>query len=187
MSAVFAPLLLFVISIGIFVSYLYPSYMALGKQQERNEHFTDALTQKDSLHNLREELNSKFLSFAKKDTDRLAKLLPDQFNAIQIIIDLDALATETGVRITRFSPSMVEQRAQSADATSIVATAASAGSLKIHVVATYEQFLIFLRSLESSLTLYDVTDLSLGGGSKASVGDDSIELDLTLKTYWLPK
>ena len=115
--------------------------------------------------------------------------LPDSVDNIQLILDLNALASRSGLSLSNFTTSNVPNApdASTADAAqsangAFTGNTSPVDSLTIALDATgtYNSFRTFLSGIEQSLRPLDVTTLSVAD-SETGV----YTYQLTLKFYWL--
>jgi len=155
-------------AIAVFVWYVKPTYDATLSNRTKIVHFDKALetmrlAQKRT-NSLLSQLNN---SFTKSDLIRLKKMLPDNVNNVRLVLDIDSMAKRYGVQIKNVQIQK-PQDATPAEQSGTVLTADINQNLpyKIHslqfdVVATYSDFLLLLRDMESSLRIVDIVKLNV--------------------------
>lgn len=182
------PVVLIILSIGVFFLYISPTY-------------------KDSIVPLKEEISKsdKALAAARNFTEKQAQIateralipadgieklqryLPDGVDNVQMILDLNALAARSGVTLSNFG--IKENKVVNADGvavsgTGLLGTQTSTGTdsldLSVTVTGTYGAFRTFLYGIEHSLRPMDVTQI-LVSDSKTGV----YTFAMTLRIYWL--
>jgi Tfp pilus assembly protein PilO len=113
-----------------------------------------------------------------EDMANLLKLLPDNIDNVRLIIDIDEMAKAHGLPIGGFKAET------SADTSKVIgASKANYGTLTLSfsVSANYNAFLAFMKDLERSLRILDITSINFNASDTRSVYDYSV----TIKTYWL--
>ncbi len=173
------PIIIIVAAIGGFFFYTNPAYKALQAKISENEKIVEANDKAAALRVVRQKLIDDRKKISEADVDKLTKLLPNGVENVGLIIDIDNIASKYGMRIRNTKVNEVSARAGS----SIVGPDSKKYgviSLSFSVTSTYENFISFLKDLESSVRLVDVTNLSF---SSNPVG--RYDFNLTIQTYWL--
>lgn len=114
--------------------------------------------------------------------ERLEKFLPDSVDNVRLLIDLDAIAAELGLTIgnTAFN-SGGGGDANRTDTTDegLYETI----TLSFSFVSNYDDFKSFLRLLQQSLRLIDVTDITV----QTSNDPEFSTYKFVINTYWLKR
>ena len=173
---------------AIFFFYTKPTYDSVGGLKEQGAQYDAALGKAAELQARKQVLLQNFNSFAPVDLDRLRKLLPDHVDNIALILDFDNLASRFQMPIENVDVSMPA----SAGASKGSIGAGTSGqkydsvTIKFSTHGTYENFLAFLKGLESSLRIVDMVSLSITPGNSSSTdGQPLYSFGVTLRTYWL--
>jgi len=121
-------------------------------------------------------------------------MLPDNVDNVRLVLDMDGIASRYGIRIQNVA--IEEQNAKGDGSGTVLNGGASTGrpyqdlTLRFEVVSTYDQFVLLLRDLESSLRIVDLVTLSVNSRSGSVVTGDTSEplytFGISLRTYWLP-
>src|SRR3989344_4525889 len=93
------PLLFLFISLGLFFWFIDPEYAKIKLLRAEEAEFDQALDRSKELQTVRDQLLSRYNTFARSDVERLQKLLPDHVNNVRLILDLDGIASRYGMRI----------------------------------------------------------------------------------------
>lgn len=174
----FAPIIMLVASIGLFVGYIDPQYAEIKTLQSKKTDYDQALLDAQKLGEKRNDLLSKINSFRESDLNRISKFLPDNIDNVRLIIDIDEIAKRYGMRIRNFTTSQTKKdQAFVGDDQ----TAYSTLALSFFTSGTYEQFVAFMKALESSLRLVDIVSVEFLTSESSDINDFSV----TIKTYWL--
>lgn len=112
MKGLFLPLFFVIVSGGLFFTYIDPTYKDVQVLQAENERFDQALQKSRELQAIRDQLLSRFNTFASSDRARLQKLLPDHIDNVRLILDIDTIAGGHGLSIEKFSFSGDQQSSQ---------------------------------------------------------------------------
>ena len=173
------PILLIAAAIGLFYTYIDPTYKDIQMLKEREQKYDEALTKSRELQAISAQLLSKYNAFSSEDITRLNKLLPDNVDNVRLALDIDGIAARYNMRIKNISISGVTQQA-STGAVGSQQSLYESTILIFSVATTYENLLRFLKDLEKSLRIVDVTQLSFSA-SEGELNDYKINL----QTYWL--
>ena len=103
--------------------------------------------------------------------------MPDNIDNIRLIIDIDDMAKTYGMRIRNFKADVSTQKETLGKDTTAYGTL----TLSFGTTASYSFFLAFMKDLERSLRIMDITAISFAASETGSLYDYNI----TLKTYWL--
>ena len=182
----FLPVLLIIIAVGVFFAYTNPTYTGpVANAKLEVQSLDSALAAADAFEDRENELERQRLALPADKLARLETFLPDSVNNIQLILDLDALASRSGVRLSNFN--VGEQPGQSTSGGDDLGgdlpleDLEAVGSLDITVTATgsYAAFRSFLEAAEQSLRLLDLVSVNV----KSGVG--AYTYDMTFRIYWL--
>lgn len=175
------PIIFILAGIAVFFFYTNPQFQALkGNISDQNQ-IVEANNKAATLRAVREKLTTDRNKINQTDVDKITKMLPDGVENVGLIIDIDNIASKYGMRIRNTKVNDTGSTKAS--------TVAIAGpdtkkfgtiSLSFAVTSTYENFIAFLRDLEASQRLVDVTSLTF-----ASNKEGRYEYNVTLQTYWL--
>lgn len=177
------PILFLLLAIGLFFVYIDPTYKTIQETLKEEEKFNHALDKSKELQEVRDRLLSSYNTFSKKELNRLSKLLPDHVDNVRLILDIDHIASLYGMRIKNLDISKKEEKKESiiGPDTALYQSV----SLSFSIVSSYDILKNFIKDLEKSLRIVDITDISLAS-SKSILGEDDLyEYNISLKTYWL--
>jgi Tfp pilus assembly protein PilO len=170
-------LVLIIASIGLFFGYIDPKYTDIQRLSAEKTERTKALNDAEKIVEKREKLLSVENEFSSDDLSRLSKLLPDNIDNVRLIIDIDEVAKKYSMRIRDFKTDTVKDEDIVGTDSSIYGTL----SLSFSTSGSYETFGAFLKDLESSLRIIDVTSISFESAGNSNLYD----FNVTIKTYWL--
>ena len=174
-----------------FVLYVSPTYDDVQNNRAAVERFDEALAKTREIQQLKNDLLSRYNLFAGSNLDRLQKMLPDHVDNVRLVLDMDSIASQYGIRIQNVS---VQQQLDARAGSS--GTVLNGGDtqnrpyqsliLQFEVVATYDEFVLLLRDLESSLRIVDLVSLSVRPRASTTTTDPIYTFGVSLRTYWLP-
>lgn len=179
-------LILIILAIGIYFTVTKDQITTANGTKKINDQFIAANDSANTLIDLRDKVLNEFKNVDPSDIARLNKMIPSTVDNIRLIIDLSKLGKDNNLALKN-----VKATASKASATAPVAPANSKSTtiatptldtvtVSFGVTTTYQQFIAFLKILESNLRIMDITHLSLTSSDTGNY-DFSIEL----KTYWL--
>ena len=174
--------ILIILAIGLFFTFTAGKIQDIKAIQAQNAAYLVAINNSQELISQRDKVLAAYNNLNVTDRSNLDKIIPDNIDNVRLMIDMKNIASRHGITLTGLSTS--------ADgATSKSTTAASGGSNKLNPVsvslsftASYPVFLSFLRDLESSMRILDITTMSI------SANDTGIySYSIGMNTYWLSK
>ncbi len=173
-------IILLVGAIGLFFGYTNKKYQDIKAARADVEEYQKALDQSKDILAKRGDLQKKYNNFKEVDRQALERLLPDYIDNVKLVLDMNSIAKRYGMSLKGIK--MDEEKSDKAG--SLSSSKKDYGSLAVTftVTASYENFQRFLRDLERSLRIVDVTALSF-----RSADTGLYDYSVTLKTYWLNK
>lgn len=173
-------IILIVLALGIYFTYTRGKLDEIRAVREVNNQYQEAIDNSAKLVKVRDNVLQAYNSISETDRDRLNKLVPDNVDNVRLIIDVkDDIAARHGLALKSIKTDSPEtqtggqQSAGGNDKYGVV-------KLSFSVTTTYDNFVNFLKDIESSLRIMDVSHLSVSAGDQGTY-DFSVEL----KTYWL--
>jgi len=208
MSKTLTPIVGIIVAVGLFFSYIRPTFEDIKGVQDEAARYTQAVEKASELQQRINELKQRQSSISLADLERLEALLPGRVDEVAVLIDLDAIASSHNLTLgdvevgDRESDETQEQNAQSQPGT-VAVPGQMAGSpddevfsgmesaeaitsqyatldISFSVVGTYNDFRMFLRDIERSLVLMEVTKITF----TESEGD-AVPFAVTVRLYSL--
>ena len=187
------PIILLIISVASFVMFSNPSYQRIKALKAESAQYDQALSNSRKLQEERDTLGQKYNAIPPASLDRLNKLLPDTADNIRLIIDIQRIASAYGISLSSIKFD-AKQTNSTAPATTLAAGAPAditqsmndygTFSLEFGVTTSYDNFLKFMKDLESSLRLTDVQSVTFTTDNSAA-GINKTLYTIKLNTYWL--
>ncbi len=179
------PIILLLVAIGAFVGYVQPTYTkAIVPLKAEIKNYNDALKAADDFNTKEAELATKRNALSNESITRLMTYLPDGVDNIQLILDLNALAGATGVRLSDFNVRSSVSAAANQSSGQIALEPGTSPienlQLTVKATATYSAFRQFLYGIEHSLRPLDLVQISV---TPSPTGVYTYEL--TFRVYWL--
>lgn len=176
--------IIFIIAAGLlFFLYTSPTYSSTDLLKARIAGYEDALQNAANLRQIKEETMEKYNRITKEQQQDLSKLIPDTVDNIKLIIDIDRMAKQRNLEIKNIRIDQGSADPKTASTGSTAKTDGGQGTitLSFSVNATYDNIVTFLKDLESSLRIVDVTNF----GFQSSTVSNQYDFTITFKTYWL--
>lgn len=182
-------LIFVLIAIGLFFGYIQPTWSGdIAATKSQIASYDSALLAASRFSTNEAALEQKRNQIPADKIDRLNAFLPDSVDNVQLILDLNALATRSGVTISDFTTgdtpndgsSNSGQTAQGGLTGNASASAIDSLTLSVSAVGSYDAFRAFLSGIEQSLRPLDVEVITISD-SETGV----YTYDMTLKFYWL--
>ncbi len=172
------PIIFIVIAISGFAFFTNPRYQALQTKISEQKQLVEANEKAARLRAERDRLLTDRKLIRVDDETRLEKMLPNSVENVGLVIDIDNIASRYGMNIRNTKVSEIGSRANA----TIGPDSKKYGSIALSFTITsdYNTFISFLRDLESSLRLVDITALSF-----STARDGRYDFNITLQTYWL--
>ena len=181
------PIILIILAIGIFFTVTKTKLDGLKSIRSVNAQYQSAIKNARQLVEVRDKVLEAYNKITDDDRDRLAKMLPNNVDNVRLIIDIDDIASRHGFTLrnvkTSAATDTTKPGAQGSAPVQVPAGSVNqynTVTLSFNVTSTYEKFIDFLRDLEQSLRIIDISKISLSA-SDNGVYDYGVEI----KTYWL--
>jgi thiamine monophosphate kinase len=186
MSKILVPLALLISSVGLYFSYISPTYDSLVLHKAIKERLVTAGKNYDEFQIKRETLANQSRGMATRDVERLQKIMPDVVDTVRTIIDIDNLARVNNIRIEEFSlPTPSADAGVEVDPTAPEQQGFVGEEFAISSTGGYQNFKNFLTGLESSLMLMTVTKLGVDASEEAETPAGEYTYQLAFTTYRL--
>ncbi len=173
------PIIFISAALAGFFMYTNPKYQILKQKMADSQKIVEANNKATTLRAVRQKLNDDRNKISEADVDKITKMLPDSVENVGLIIDIDNIASKYGMRIRNTKINDTSARGSTAIGPDVRKHGAI--TLSFSVTSSFENFIVFLKDLESSVRLVDLTALSFSSGAK----EGRYDFNVTLQTYWL--
>ncbi len=184
-------LILIVLAIGIFFTFTRGKLAELKSIQAVNKDYQKAIDNSAELVKVRDSVLKSYNDISETDRDRLNKIVPDNVDNVRLIIDVkDDIAARHGLLLKNIKTASPDAATTQGTAQAGAAPDSAAGmstgekygvvTLSFSVSTSYETFVNFLKDLEASLRIMDISRLSIAAGDKGTY-----DFSVDIKTYWL--
>lgn len=182
------PLILIVLALGIYFTFTRSKLDELKSIRSVNVQYKQAIDNSEKLVKVRDQVRDTYNKISQDDRENLEKMLPDNVDNVRLIIDVNGVAARHGLALKSIKTSTVEDKNTASGKTN---TGQTSGSTKIsntqdtvtlsfNVASNYQTFINFLKDLEASLRIMEISKITLDA-SDNGVYDYGVEI----KTFWL--
>ena len=200
------PIIFIVISIAIFFVVVNPMYSESKKIKNDVDVYNTALTNATRLQKIRDDLVQNYKKVTDADKNKLDHFLPNTADNIQLILQIQNIANVHGMTLKNIkfdnpTDNSKESDSQSANTVKVGGSSATSNqygtfNLSFSTDARYEDFIAFLKDLESNIRLINVKNISFAvpvptdKTAKLAPGDTPVDpsvytYTLQVETYWL--
>lgn len=177
------PVVLFLIAIGLFFSYINPTYTGnIAALRAEIQGYDAALAAAKNFNAKEAELIAERGRIPAEGLARVEAFLPDGVDNVQLILDLNALASRSGITLSNFDTTVsAAGNSQGGDQLALTAEGPiESVDLSVSAMGNYASFKSFLKGTEWSLRPLDLTSLTIDD-SKTGV----YTFSMTFRIYWL--
>lgn len=187
------PLILIALSVTIYFTYIQNQIDVVKDLRTTHQSYVDAVAQTEEIAILRQNLVSKVKSFDETSLDRLKKSVPEKFDLLTFINDLNGFGARNGFILKDITVDSDNTNAskQETPIESPKSPYSKTISLKTYNASfsfksDYRTMIKFAKEIEGSLRLIDVVSINLKtGDSKEEGGGDIYDFAFKVKTYAL--
>jgi Tfp pilus assembly protein PilO len=166
-----------ILAVALALSYIAPTYTgSIAETSSLIERDIAALKAAQQFKTQKDELTVARNKISPDNLSQLELLLPSAVSSIEVVYNLTALATRTGIRLTGITVTNPEEGASDAKPSSAVGTL----SLSLSGAGTYQAFRAFFDAIDHSARLLDTSDLTI---QSSDTGVYTFTTNLEL--YWL--
>lgn len=185
MNSHLLPVLALLISATAFFAYVNPSWTgSIAETKARIADNNQALDAARDYTMRQNELATAKNAIEPESLSRLSAFLPDSVDNVGIILDLNALATRSGLSLANIdvSKESIADGDSSADQSLQSSKMNPVGSIDLSLSAsgTYAALQVFLSGIERSVRLLDVREITVKGSDTGIY-----EYKMILRIYWL--
>lgn len=170
----------------MYFAYISPMFAEIGTYKNKKSEYDSVLSKVQELNSAREAAIASYNSIPGEDIDKLNKILPNKFDPILFLNDLGAITSKDGMNLTGFQSEQDTQTSQGIVNSETEVKPFITNTANIKVTGKLSKFLPFLKDIESSLRLMDVTGLQISGTGTTKPGQEQeMQFTLVIKTYSL--
>lgn len=178
------PIILILVSVGVFFFFIDPQKKELDNLiQEKNKN-DQTIERARDLRQARGKLQESYNGISEDERRKLLQIVPDTVDNVRLILDINNIANKYGIVLKGISifggpiqeSTEVNRGARANDSGQLFGTI----QLSFSFSASYDIFKLFLKDLEDSMRLVDITDFTV-----SSSDSNFYNYSITLNTYWL--
>lgn len=159
------PVVGLLIALGLFFGYINPTMTGpIAATRAEIAGYDKALEAADRFKEKQASLEAARAAIPPESLVRLEAFLPDGVDNVQLILDLDSLASRTGMTLSNFDTSELEENASETATDGIInPNGQPLDSVELSTTGkgTYEAFRAFLGATEESLRPLDLVSLDI--------------------------
>ena len=189
------PILSILAALLLFVLFTKPQYAEIQSLRAEIGHYEKATNEYAEFQQKIKSLLARRDAVSLVERERLDKFVPTEIEVTRLLVDLEALAKEKGMLFGNIKTEEPKEAKPSAQQASVAGSAEGGeyavpstssalvtADITFDVIGTYEQFKQLLVALESSLTVYEVTNIGLLASES-----EFQQFSVTVRSYALPK
>ncbi|MBU3925642.1 type 4a pilus biogenesis protein PilO [Patescibacteria group bacterium] len=165
-------------AIMIFFTWTQPLIEEINKLKDRVDIYDKNLGNLNELQNIRQEILSKYNAVNEEDFGRLSEMMPSQVNSMEVILEVEKIAKETGLSLKTIE-AMAPEQDKTYTSTQKIAKEINSIPIIMKLSGPYTSFITFLSVMEKNLRLIDIAKISFVSGSI-----DLYEYNITATAYW---
>ncbi len=176
------PIIAILVAGLLFYFYIDPTYTEVKTLRAEEATLNAALSRALELQTTRDQLISRYNTFSPEDLSRLEKFLPDHVDNVRLVLDMDSMASQYGMRVRNVAIEKQEVKKKTTRTQAVGPDERSYESMVLSFTVTgdYSTFRSFLKDLEQSLRLVDVESVGF-----ATSENGLYDVTIGLRTYWL--
>lgn len=152
---------------------------------QKSKNLNEALANARQLQEKVNQITADYNNFSELDQQKLDALVPDSVDNIQLIIDVNNIATRNGLTIKGAKMKTEAERSSRVTTAGGVVSKTSTNALQTEtmsfsVMAPYETFQKFIIDLSKSMRVVDIASVSFDSNEK-----NIYQYNVDIKTYWM--
>lgn len=194
------PIVLIGISVSVFFMFTDPFYKEVEALKMKVASYNDALNNSTMLENERDKLTAKFGTINPDNLTKLQKLLPENIDNIRLILEIEKIASPYNMVLTDVRYNTTDKSVVAANVSETQGGAIAKGAVKNYEIfdlafsttGSYNNFITFLKDLESNLRIVDISsidfssDVSTSASNSLKAASSEIyKYNFNIRTYWL--
>jgi len=177
------PIILIMISVGLFASWVDPTYQTIKERQVEKARYDETLAKTVQIREFRNEIDQKYKAIPEEDLERLDKMLPTHIDNIRLILDVNSVASKKGMTIRDIKIDLQDNGSGVEEIDVSDQGLFGTVGFSFTVVTTYDNFKDFIDDLALSLRIIDVNSIEI---SSIPEEDNFYRFNVGIQTYWQP-
>ncbi|MBA3733410.1 type 4a pilus biogenesis protein PilO [Patescibacteria group bacterium] len=180
----FIPFVVIGLSVGMYFAYIAPTTTEIKVLRENKVAYDNLILKSAELKKKRDSVLQLYNSIPEENISKLNKIIPETFNPVIFANDLNSMVSGYGLTIKDFKTNETKTEVRDTLINQPKNQFYKTTAVSFRVEGSYDQFLKFMKDVESSLHLMDVVGLSLRPTGNAGKSDN-FEFNLDVYTYSL--
>lgn len=155
------PFIIMVICVSMYFFYIKPTYDVIQTRRAKFVEYQTVLNKVKEIKSIRDELSTKYGNISEQDLNKIDKMIPGKFIPEYFVNDLNGIATKFGMKVNQMEINIPPASSVPTDSVLDGGVKYSTVTAKFNLTGTYDQFLMFLKDVESSLRIVDVIGFSV--------------------------
>lgn len=168
-------LIFIALAVGTYYVYISPEYQKIKTLRVEESQYLEAQANAQELTRVYDRLATEYNSLDQADIDRLNTFLPDTFDSTRFAVDIDALASRYSIRLNEVQTAQTNTQVSSKESLPV-----KVNTVTIRFKASYQSAVQFIKDVERSLNLIDITRVSFFADDKGVY-----DFTVSLQTYSL--
>jgi Tfp pilus assembly protein PilO len=184
----FIPIILIIISIGVFFTYIDTEYQDILELKKTKKNFVDQELKTNKIIKERRELIERYEKIDPESEKGLQKLLPNHVDNVELIVDIQRIIKENGIgiQISDISLTKVNSAKKTKNGQIEFEDEKKYNSIDVSFSFTtkYDIFKRFMSNIKESLRVLDVVSINFKPQiKKLGESSDNFKFDIKLRTY----
>jgi len=162
------------IAVAVFFVWTRPGLGEITELRAEKAAINDVLSDSRELQEIRDRLLTQYNSIPAADLTRLSNSLPDSAEETKLKVQVSKIAQSSGVLLESFQTKEIATKIGTASYKQYDEV-----DLQISFTASYEALISFLQTMEKSLRLMDINEISFSAGD-----ENSYSVSLKAKAYF---
>lgn len=171
---------LLVLTLSIGYVFTYPSFSEIDLLMQEKDKYSRYLSVVTDIEIKKNALLEKFNQISEVDKKNIDTVLPNSFDFVKLIAQIDAVAAGNGILIDRISSRELDSAVGDSIAEAEPSKPYRSALVGFSFNASYDKFNTFMSSLEQSMRILDIKSIritALPGGQNTYM--------VEFETYWL--
>lgn len=169
----------------MYFMYISPIFSDIMVEREKITEYEKVLSGTKELKVKRDNLTSSYNEITAENLALLNKLIPNKFDSAIFANDINGLVSRNALTLLDLKVDVARTRERNSSSDSESNNVYRVVTSTVKVTGSYDRFVRFLKDLESSLQLVDVTSLNIVTSSIVKSTDVKLEYTLEINTYSL--
>ena len=181
------PFIIIAICVGVYFMYISPIMDDINVKNQKKAEYVNVLNQAKELKVQRDAISAAYNNIPASDLESLSKIIPESFNAVSLANEISSISSRYNLSVKEIK---TDETTTANNNNNVTGESAPAGPYRTIVVTfkltgQYEEFIKFLKDLQSGLHLVDVVGLSIKSTPGKKSTDVNLEYSLEVHTYSL--